>query len=48
MSEQLKKESAASCASFNMIIVGMAACGKTHYLLQQLKTTYSKYLKKIF
>jgi uncharacterized protein involved in cysteine biosynthesis len=24
----------------NMIIVGMTACGKTHYLVQELKTTF--------
>jgi hypothetical protein len=28
---------------FNMIIVGMTACGKTHYLVQELKTFFPQF-----
>ena len=33
---------------FNMIIVGMTACGKTHYLVQELKTTFFHQFENIF
>ena len=32
---------------FNMIIVGMTACGKTHYLLSMLEKDYMKHLEYI-
>jgi hypothetical protein len=31
-----------------MIIVGMTACGKTHYLIQELKTTLFHQFENIF
>jgi hypothetical protein len=31
-----------------MIIVGMTACGKTHYLVQELKTTFFHQFENIF
>jgi hypothetical protein len=33
---------------FNMIIVGITACGKTHYLIQELKTTFFHQFENIF
>jgi phosphatidylinositol kinase/protein kinase (PI-3 family) len=33
---------------FNMIIVGMTACGKTHYLISELKTTFRHTFENIF
>jgi hypothetical protein len=31
-----------------MIIVGMTACGKTHYVVQELKTTFFHQFENIF
>jgi hypothetical protein len=31
-----------------MIIVGMTACGKTYYLIQELKTTFFHQFENIF
>jgi hypothetical protein len=31
-----------------MIIIGMTACGKTHYLIQELKTTFFHQFENIF
>ena len=33
---------------FNVIIVGMTACGKTHYLTRELKTTFRGKFENIF
>lgn len=52
-SEDLPQDPSGSPASmalstpFNMILVGMTACGKTHYLLELLEADYMKHFEYI-